>query len=280
MPVVPDRSIEPPERVVVVTLSSILIGLGCAVWLEVISTVLEGDFVASSELILVPLCDLGVSEQSMVAAEEARLDAACDVVVSWVIFTRRIGRELPIAVLRLIDREPFIYKLIVALNDEGCIIEVVVDDLAIVPGPVLVEQRKRSIPVEKCNGDLDAVGDQLSNDIVVMSNTSSVDWTLAKGENTRPTDTRGESGNTKSLQTSKVLLVEVVVGSHHISSRVVCNKARNSVTQQVPDTRPFTLSVCSTLLTVSSGRDRKLLTRSPRFGMQRTRHPMQSLPAE
>lgn len=58
------------------------------------------------EFVVVPLCNFGVSKKRVVAAKEAGLDTAGDVVRRRIVFSRRVARVLPIAILRLINSEP------------------------------------------------------------------------------------------------------------------------------------------------------------------------------
>jgi len=62
--------------------------------------------VASLELVVVPFCDFGVGEQRVVAAEEARLYTAGDIVGGRVVPSCWVIGVLPVAVLWLVDGKP------------------------------------------------------------------------------------------------------------------------------------------------------------------------------
>ena len=83
------------------------------------------------------------------AAGEAGFDAGCDVVVAnpdvreggcgsgrgsdlrWVVLASGIVRILPVAILRLVDREPVFDEVVVALDYVGGVVEEIIDDLAV-----------------------------------------------------------------------------------------------------------------------------------------------------
>ena len=56
------------------------------------------------ELLMVPLGDFSVCEQSVVAAREASLHTLSDIVVKWEVSSERVVRVLPVAILRFVDR--------------------------------------------------------------------------------------------------------------------------------------------------------------------------------
>jgi hypothetical protein len=101
--------------------------------------------------------------------------------------------------------------MIIPLNDKSRVIEEVVDDLPIAPSAILVEQRKRRIPMEQNRSDLEVLLDKLGNDIVVVLHAFLVDRTLAKRKDARPGDGEAECWNAQVLQAGEVLLVKVIV---------------------------------------------------------------------
>jgi len=76
--------------------------------------------------------------------------------------------------------------MIIPLNDECSIIEKVIDNLAIAPSTILIEKSKRRVPMEKYGSNLEALFDQLGNNIVIVCYSFFVDGTLAKGKDARP----------------------------------------------------------------------------------------------
>lgn len=71
---------EPADAEVEVALAGFFVLCRGRVCFEVVARVFERDSVAALELVVVPFCDFGVGEQRVVAAEEARLYTAGDVV--------------------------------------------------------------------------------------------------------------------------------------------------------------------------------------------------------
>lgn len=120
---------------------------------------------------------------------------ACESMIS-LCHTRRCLSISPVAVLRLVDREPMSNIFIVALNDECSIVEVVIYYLTVCPTAVLIEQSKRGIPMEERHSRFDAVLDKLRNHIVVMCDSCLVNWTLPEREDSWPTDAGAEGGDT------------------------------------------------------------------------------------
>jgi hypothetical protein len=182
--------------------------------------------VLALELFVVPLCDFGVCEQGVVATGEASLQALSDIVVERKIGAEGIVRVLPIAILRFVDGlsivssgqhnmlhrdtctyKPFIHQVIIPLDNEGRIIEEVINDLTVGPSTIFIEQRKRSIPMKQHRSYLEVLLDKLGDDIVVVLHTFFVDRTFAKGTDTRPRYGEAESRHAQILQASKVLLV-------------------------------------------------------------------------
>lgn len=56
---------------------------------------------------------------------------------------------MPVAVLGLIDREPFLDESIVARDDKLGVVEVVIDDAAVGPGTIFSEEGEWCVPVEE-----------------------------------------------------------------------------------------------------------------------------------
>lgn len=140
---------EPAKAEVEVALTCHLVAGGCAVGFEVVSAVLECDSVRAFELFVVPFGNLGVREKRVVTTEEAGLDSTSDVVGRWVILSGGIVGVLPVAVLGLVDSEPFIHVGVIAGNDVFGVVEEVVDNTAIGPSTIFIEESKWCIPVEK-----------------------------------------------------------------------------------------------------------------------------------
>jgi hypothetical protein len=103
--------------------------------------------------------------------------------------------------------KPFIDQVIVPLDNESRIVEEIVDDLTIAPRTVLIEQRKRSIPMKQHRCDLEVLLNELGDDIVVVLHTFFVDRTFTERKDTRPRDGEAECGYAQILQASEVLLV-------------------------------------------------------------------------
>jgi len=86
--------------------------------------------------------------------------------------------------------------MIVPLNNKSRIIEKVIHNLPIAPSTILIEQRKRRIPMEQHRSNLEVLLDKLGDDIVVVFHTFLIDRTLAEGEDARPGDGEAESRDT------------------------------------------------------------------------------------
>jgi hypothetical protein len=135
--------VEPAEHEVVVPLHCYRICLGRAVGCEVVPAVLERDASATFELLVIPLCDLGVCEECIVTAGEPGSQPARDVVVCGIIFTGRVGCILPVTVLRFVDGEPVLYEMVISLDDIGSVVEEIIDYLSIGPSAISVERIQR-----------------------------------------------------------------------------------------------------------------------------------------
>ena len=144
--------------------------------------------------------------------------------------------------------KPLIDQVIIPLNDKSRIIEEVVNNLPITPSTILIEQRKRRIPMEQHRRDLEVLLDKLGDDIVVVLHTFFVDRTFAKWENPWPRDGEAERRHAQVLQASKVLLVQVVVGCCDISGGVVGYLVHDTVAEEVPDRWTFAFGVYSALV--------------------------------
>lgn len=88
--------------------------------------------------------------------------------------------------------KPLIDQVIIPLNDKSRIIEEVVNNLPITPSTILIEQRKRRIPMEQHRRDLEVLLDKLGDDIVVVLHAFFVDRAFAEGEDARPGDGKAE----------------------------------------------------------------------------------------
>ena len=82
--------------------------------------------------------------------------------------------------------------MIIPLNNKSRVIKEIIHNLPITPSPILIEQRKRRIPMEQHRRDLKVLLDKLSNDIVVVLHTFLVDRTFAEREDARPGDGEAE----------------------------------------------------------------------------------------
>ena len=138
--------------------------------------------------------------------------------------------------------------MIISLDDKGSIVEEIINDLTVAPSTILVEQRKRSIPMEQHRSNFEVLLDKLSDDIVVVLHTFFVDRTFAKWENPWPRDGEAERRHAQVLQASKVLLVQVVVGCCDISGGVVGYLVHDTVAEEVPDRWTFAFGVYSALV--------------------------------
>lgn len=99
-------SAEPADAEVEVALAGFFVAGRGAVGFVVVARVLECDSVPAFEFVVVPLCNLGVRKERVMAAEEAGFDAAGDVVGGWIVLPGWVARILPVAVLGLVDGEP------------------------------------------------------------------------------------------------------------------------------------------------------------------------------
>jgi hypothetical protein len=137
--------------------------------------------------------------------------------------------------------------MIIPLNDERSIIEKVIHNLPIAPRTILVEQRKRRIPMEQHRRDLKLLLDELSNNVVVVLHALFVDRAFAEGENAWPWDGEAEGRDAEVLETGKVLLVEVVVWGGDVGGRVVGDLVGDAVAEEIPDGGAFAFGVDGTL---------------------------------
>lgn len=125
--------------------------------------------------------------------------------------------------------------MIIPLNNERSIIEKIIHNLPITPRTILIEQRKRRIPMEQHRRDLKLLLNKLGNNIVVMLHAFLVDRTFAKREDARPGDGEAERWHAEVLQAREVLLVEVIVGGGDVGGRVVGDLVDDAVAEEVPD---------------------------------------------
>lgn len=95
--------VEPTKHKVIVPLYRNGVCFGRTVGFEVVAAVLEGDSTPSFELFVVPLRNLCMSEQGVVAASKTSLHALSNVVVKWKVGAERVVGVLPVAVLRFVD---------------------------------------------------------------------------------------------------------------------------------------------------------------------------------
>ena len=101
--------------------------------------------------------------------------------------------------------------MIIPLNNKSRIIEKVINDLTVTPRAILIEQRKRRIPMEQHRRDFEILLDKLGDDIVVVLHAFFVDRPFAEGEDAWPGDGEAERRHAQVLQAGEVLLIEVVV---------------------------------------------------------------------
>jgi len=152
----------------------------------------------------------------------------------WIIRPRRIALILEITILRLVDREPVLHMTIIPLNDESCVIEVVVNNLSVSPATVLVEQRQGSVPMKQSDNRLNTVLHQFGNNIVVVCDACFIDRASSKGEDTGPADARTERFYSEGLDASEVLLIEVVVACCYVCCGIVGNVVYYPVAEEIP----------------------------------------------
>jgi hypothetical protein len=125
--------------------------------------------------------------------------------------------------------------MIIPLNNKSRIIKEVIHNLPITPSTILIEQRKRRIPMEQHRSNLEVLLDKLGDDIVVVFHTFLIDRTLAEGEDARPGDGEAEGRDAEVLQAGEVLLVEVVVRGGDVGGGVVGDLVDDAVAEEVPD---------------------------------------------
>lgn len=95
--------VEPTKHKVIIPLHCDDICLRRTVGFKVVAAVLEGDSASSFELFMVPLRDLCMCEQGVVAASETSLHTLGNIVVKWKIGAEGVVGVLPVAVLRFVD---------------------------------------------------------------------------------------------------------------------------------------------------------------------------------
>lgn len=139
--------------------------------------------------------------------------------------------------------KPLIDQVIIPLNDKSRIIEEVVNNLPITPSTILIEQRKRRIPMEQHRRDLEVLLDKLCDDIVVVLHAFFVDRAFAEGEDARPGDGKAERRHAQILQAREVLFVEVVMRGGDVSGRVVGDLVDDTVAEEVPNRRTFAFGI-------------------------------------
>jgi hypothetical protein len=133
--------------------------------------------------------------------------------------------------------------MIIPLNDKSRIIEKIIHNPPIAPSAILIEQRKRRIPVEQHRRNLKLLLNKLSDNIIVVLHAFFVDRTFAKGEDARPGDGEAEGRHAEVLQAREVLLVEVVVRGGDVGGRVVGDLVDDAVAEEVPDRGAFAFGV-------------------------------------
>ena len=85
----------------------------------------------------------------MMTTQKPGFRAASHVVWGGIVLARRVVGVLPVAVLRLVDGEPFVDVGVVARDDKFGIVEEVVHDAAVGPGAIFGEEGEGCVPVEK-----------------------------------------------------------------------------------------------------------------------------------
>ena len=76
--------------------------------------------------------------------------------------------------------------MIVPLNNKSRIVEKVIHNLPIAPSTILIEQRKRRIPMEQHRSNLKVLLNKFGDNIIVVLHTLFIDGTFAKREDARP----------------------------------------------------------------------------------------------
>ena len=133
--------------------------------------------------------------------------------------------------------------MIIPLNDKSRIIEKIIHNPPIAPSAILIEQRKRRIPVEQHRRNLKLLLNKLSDNIIVVLHAFFVDRTFAKGEDARPGDGKAERRHVQILQAREVLFVEVVMRGGDVSGRVVGDLVDDTVAEEVPNRRTFAFGI-------------------------------------
>lgn len=88
--------------------------------------------------------------------------------------------------MRFVDSEPLVYVRVVTRNNELGILEEVVDNAAIRPRSILIEQRKWCIPMEQGNCSMQTVFMHRGDHVVVVLDGVFVDRTMTEGEEAWP----------------------------------------------------------------------------------------------
>jgi hypothetical protein len=92
------------------------------------------------EFLVVPFSYFGMSEDRVVAAKKTGFETARHAIWGWVVFAGWVACILPVTILGFVDRKPFVDVGVVTRDDEFGVLEKVLDDAAVGPGAVLVEQ--------------------------------------------------------------------------------------------------------------------------------------------
>jgi hypothetical protein len=94
---------------------------------------------------VIPFCHFGVREDGVVAAGDPGFQTTSYSVIRGIVTFSIAGGVLfvlPVAVLWFIERVPDRDILVIASNDEGCIVEVVINDLGVCPSAIRIEESK------------------------------------------------------------------------------------------------------------------------------------------
>lgn len=97
---------------------------------------------------MIPFCNFSMCQNRIMTASNTSRKTSRYSMVSWVIalsISSRIILILPVAVLRLVERVPNWNVLVISADDEGCVVEEIIDNLGSCPGAIRVEEGKGSV---------------------------------------------------------------------------------------------------------------------------------------
>lgn len=174
---------------------NLILGLR-TIGLIIIPRILETNPALASKLPMIPLRNLSMRQKRIMSTQPPRPLPPPNAIESRIISFSRIDRELPITILRFVNRKPLLHHPIITTNNKLRILKEIFHNPLIRPRSVFVEQGEWRIPVEESDTGF-YTGVVHGGDYgIVVCYACGVDGTATEGEDAGPRDTGAEAWDT------------------------------------------------------------------------------------